>query len=103
YFWRPTRGDDGRPFYAWFIKRYPYTGVRTHHIHMVEAGEQFAVHWERLLFRDYLIANPNVAKEYELLKLRLAAESSRNRVTYTQAKTSFIERVMTELKNAASS
>jgi GrpB-like predicted nucleotidyltransferase (UPF0157 family) len=21
YFWRPTRGDDGTPFYAWFIKR----------------------------------------------------------------------------------
>src|SRR5262245_50667283 len=21
YFWRPTHGDDGPPFYAWFIKR----------------------------------------------------------------------------------
>jgi GrpB-like predicted nucleotidyltransferase (UPF0157 family) len=101
YFWRPTIGDDGLPFYAWFIKRDP-TGVRTHHIHMVEGGEQFAVHWERLLFRDYLIAHPNVAKEYELLKHRLAAESPRNRATYTQAKTGFIERVMKEIKNAAS-
>ena len=103
YFWRPTRGDDGLPFYAWFIKRYPYTGVRTHHIHMVEAGEQFAAHWDRLLFRDYLIAQPKVAKEYELLKLRLAAESPRDRATYTEAKTSFIERVMKEVKHAARS
>jgi GrpB-like predicted nucleotidyltransferase (UPF0157 family) len=104
YFWRPTRGDDGPPFYAWFIKRYPYTGARTHHIHMVEGGAEFAVHWERLLFRDYLIVHPKMAKEYGLLKLRLAAESPRNRVTYTQAKTGFIEHVMEEVrKNAASS
>ena len=37
YFWRPTHGDDGPPFYAFFIKRHPNNGVRTHHIHMVEA------------------------------------------------------------------
>ena len=30
YFWRPTRGDDGPPFYAWFIKRDPTSGARTH-------------------------------------------------------------------------
>jgi GrpB-like predicted nucleotidyltransferase (UPF0157 family) len=36
YFWRPTQGDDGSPFYAWFIKRCPRTSARTHHIHMVE-------------------------------------------------------------------
>lgn len=38
YFWRPTHGDDGPPFYAWFIKRDGSTGARTHHIHMVEGG-----------------------------------------------------------------
>ena len=27
YFWRPTHGDDGPPFYAWFIKRDPATGA----------------------------------------------------------------------------
>ena len=54
YFWRPTHGDDGPPFYAWFIKRDPATGERTHHIHMVEAS--FAEHWDGLLFRDYLRA-----------------------------------------------
>src|SRR5262245_15063190 len=53
YFWRPTSGDDGPPFYAWFIKRDPRTGTRTHHIHMVES--HFVDHWDRLLFRDYLI------------------------------------------------
>lgn len=88
YFWRPTHGDDGPPFYAWFIKRNPGTGARTHHIHMVEA--HFAEHWDRLLFRDYLIEHPEVAKEYEGLKFRLASVSSHDRVAYTRGKTEFI-------------
>ena len=88
YFWRPTHGDDGPPFYAWFIKRESGTGARTHHIHMVEG--RFTEHWDRLLFRDYLIDHPEVAKEYEGLKLRLASVSPRDRVAYTRGKTEFI-------------
>jgi GrpB-like predicted nucleotidyltransferase (UPF0157 family) len=91
YFWRPTFGDAGEPFYAWFIKRDPATGERTHHIHMVEGG--FASHWDRLLFRDYLIAHPEVAAQYGALKCRLAAEASTDRVRYTEAKGEFIHRV----------
>lgn len=93
YFWRPTHGDDGPPFYAWFIKRDPGTGARTHHIHMVEAGPEFAGHWERLLFRDYLIEHPDVAKEYEGLKVGLASAAQQDRVAYTRGKTDFIRRV----------
>ena len=92
YVWRPTRGDDGPPFYAWFIKRDPATGARTHHIHMVEPG--FVEHWERLLFRDYLIAHPDVARAYEQLKLRLATAHPRDRAAYTAGKSEFIERIM---------
>src|SRR6187200_515196 len=44
YLWRPTIGDDGPPFYAWFIKRDKLSGLRTHHIHMVEAT--FTMHWD---------------------------------------------------------
>jgi len=98
YFWRPTHGDDGPPFYAWFIKRERGAGVRTHHIHMVEAGPEFAGHWDRLLFRDYLIEHPNVAKEYECLKVGLASASPRDRVAYTQGKTDFIVRVTLQAK-----
>jgi GrpB-like predicted nucleotidyltransferase (UPF0157 family) len=93
YFWRPTRGNDGLPFYAWFIKRDPQTSVRTHHIHMVEG--HFTEHWDRLLFRDYLIEDTEAAAEYEVLKMRLATAWPRDRVAYTQGKTEFIER-MTE-------
>lgn len=96
YFWRPTFGDDGPPFYAWFIKRNPGTGARTHHIHMVEGD--FAEHWDRLFFRDYLIEQPAVAKEYEALKARLASASAQDRVAYTQGKTEFVVRVTEQAK-----
>ena len=96
YFWRPTHGDDGPPFYAWFIKRDPDTGTRTHHIHMVEAG--FIGHWDRLLFRDYLIEHLQVAREYEDLKLRLASAHLNDRVAYTKGKTEFIVRVTEQAK-----
>lgn len=89
YFWRPTWGDDGEPFYAWFIKR-DAAGKRTHHIHMVESDFE---HWDRLLFRDYLIQHPDVAEEYASLKLCLAEKYPNDRVAYTQAKTDFITRI----------
>lgn len=94
YFWRPTSGDDGPPFYAWFIRRDPATGERTHHIHMVERG--FREHWDRLLFRDYLIAHPEVARRYQDLKLELARLYPSDRVGYTRDKAEFIDQVMVE-------
>jgi GrpB-like predicted nucleotidyltransferase (UPF0157 family) len=89
YFWRPSWGDDVPPYYAWFIKRNPQ-GHRTHHIHMVEHDFE---HWDRLLFRDYLIEHPNLAQEYETLKLRLAKEFPNDRAAYTNTKTEFIVKV----------
>lgn len=86
YFWRPTHGDDGPPWYAWFIKR-DDQGRRTHHIHMVEAHFE---HWDRLLFRDYLIEHPQAAHEYAALKTRLGEEHPGDRVAYTNGKSAFI-------------
>src|SRR2546428_5293542 len=88
YLWRPTWGDDIPPFYAWFIKRDRH-GNRTHHIHMVEPHFE---HWDRLLFRDYLIQHPAVAEEYQKLKLGLATAHPNDRVAYTKGKTEFIVR-----------
>jgi GrpB-like predicted nucleotidyltransferase (UPF0157 family) len=94
YFWRPTWGDDVPPWYAWFIKR-DGKGARTHHIHMVEREFE---HWDRLLFRDYLIAHPEAAWEYQVLKLRLASAYPNDRRAYTSAKTEFIVRVTERAK-----
>lgn len=87
YFWRPSWGNDTPPFYAWFIKR-DRNGKRTHHIHMVEPDFD---HWERLLFRDYLIEYPDVAREYSELKEKLSKVHRNNRVAYTEAKSNFIK------------
>jgi GrpB-like predicted nucleotidyltransferase (UPF0157 family) len=97
YFWRPNWGDDVPPWYAWFIKREggKADGRRTHHLHFVEPDFE---HWERLLFRDYLIAHPAVAAEYGALKTRLAAEHPRDRIAYTEGKTEFVRRVTAEAK-----
>jgi GrpB-like predicted nucleotidyltransferase (UPF0157 family) len=94
YFWRPTWGDDTPPFYAWFIKR-DEDGTRTHHIHMVEAHFE---HWDRLLFRDYLIEHPEVAREYSELKVKFSQVHRGNRVAYTEAKTDFIRTVTQRAK-----
>ena len=96
YLWRPTHGEDGPPFYAWFIKRDPVSRVRTHHIHMVEGS--FQEHWRRLLFRDHLIDHPELAREYEQLKGQLAAAHPNDRVAYTRGKTAFIESVMASVR-----
>jgi GrpB-like predicted nucleotidyltransferase (UPF0157 family) len=96
YFWRATYGDDGPPFYAWFIKRDPTTGIRTHHIHMVE--RDFGEHWDRLLFRDYLIEHPEVAREYAALKTQLAAVSAQDRIAYARGKKEFIDRLTESAK-----
>lgn len=101
YFWRPTHGDDGPPWYAWFIRR-DHDGQRTHHIHVVEDTPDFAGHHERLLFRDYLRTHPEVAAAYGEVKTRLAAEFRSDRVQYTQGKGAFIAQVMREARAGAS-
>ena len=95
YFWRPSFGDDIPPWYAFFIKR-AASGVRTHHIHMVTRARIFQAHWERLLFRDYLISHPEAARAYERLKMELAAAYPNDRVAYTGGKSALIQRVTAE-------
>lgn len=95
-FWRPSFGDDVPPFYPWFIKR-DDKERRTHHIHMVEPDFE---HWERLRFRDELIARPDLAREYARLKRKLAAEYPGDRVAYTAAKGEFIARVMRDARQS---
>jgi GrpB-like predicted nucleotidyltransferase (UPF0157 family) len=96
YFWRPTFGDDGGPWYCWFIRR--ENGRRTHHLHMVEPS--FKEHWDRLKFRDALRADPARARAYEALKRRLAAAHPNDRAAYTQAKSEFIRTAISMRRGA---
>jgi len=67
-----------------------------YHLHMVELASDF---WKRhLLFRDYLRTHPEVAQEYCEFKKRLASKHGLDREGYTNAKTSFIESIVTKAK-----
>ncbi|MFO7969050.1 MAG: GrpB family protein [Bacillota bacterium] len=45
-----------------------------------------------LYFRDYLQDHPNIAKEYEKIKIKLAKKYRNHRDNYTSAKTDFINK-----------
>jgi GrpB-like predicted nucleotidyltransferase (UPF0157 family) len=87
YFWRASEEEEGSPLYVIFIKR-DSNRNRTYNIHVVE--KHFKL-WDRVLFRDYLIEFPEVAKEYEDLKQGLAKAHPNNRGLYTQGKWEFCE------------
>jgi GrpB-like predicted nucleotidyltransferase (UPF0157 family) len=64
------------------------------HLHLVRFGSE---HWKKhVIFRDFLRKNPKVAKEYYALKKELAAKYGTDRLGYTEAKTAFIESVITK-------
>ena len=60
------------------------------HVHMVEVGSDF---FERdLLFRDFLRAHPEAAREYEALKHELAKSQGHDRNAYTDGKAAFVRK-----------
>lgn len=74
-----------------FNKGYTPKGYssRVFHIHFHRYGDN-----DEICFRDYLRANPLVAKEYERLKSSLLPEFRHNRDGYTEAKTSFVNAIV---------
>ncbi len=84
---RGEYGIPGRRFY----RRDNSEGDRTHQIHAFEAGSpQIARH---LAFRDYMIARPDTAQEYSILKRRLAAEHPNDIEAYMDGKDAFIQEI----------
>lgn len=61
------------------------------HVHIYEATDPSVEKY--LLFRDYMIAHPTDAKEYESLKTDLATKYPNNRTLYTQSKSEFINQI----------
>ena len=66
---------------------------KVYHIHLRYTGDN-----NELYFRDYLNEHPDVAKEYEALKLRLWKQFEHNRDAYTDAKTDFISKWTAEAR-----
>lgn len=74
-----------------FNKGYTSTGYadKVFHIHFHRIGDN-----DEILFRDHLIAHPEVAEEYEKLKLSLLPKYRNDRDGYTEAKSEFVRRTI---------
>ena len=70
-----------------FNKGYTEDGFaeKVFHLHLRYRGDN-----DELYFRDFLIEHPDVAKEYESLKMLLAKRYKYNRDEYTRAKSDFV-------------
>lgn len=85
--------ENPDPTRMFFVKGMPpYGKQRTHHVHIVESTSREWIH--KIAFRDYLIAHPALAKEYQALKISLASQYQYDREKYTDAKGEFIGRIL---------
>ena len=70
-----------------------YTG-QTFHIHVRYPGYR-----DEIIFRDYLLDNPNIARQYENLKKELSISCRNDREKYTEGKTEFVKQLMRRVRN----
>lgn len=70
-----------------FTRGYTPSGYaeKVFHVHVHVAGDN-----DEIYFRDYLVAHPEIAREYEALKLSLWKLYEHDRDSYTEAKTGFV-------------
>ena len=65
---------------------------RTHHVHLVSWSSDL---WrDHLVFRDYLRAHPEIAREYETIKRELATMYLQDKEQYTDAKGPFVRSIV---------
>ena len=82
------KGAYGIPGRNYFRKGVP----RTHHVHLFSWSSEL---WrDHLLFRDYLRAHPEIAREYETIKRELATMYLQDKEQYTDAKGPFVRSIV---------
>lgn len=88
-----AKGENGIPGRRFFLK-----GLynRTHHVHIFQAGSlEIKRH---LNFRDYMIAHPKEAQQYEELKKELAVKFKYDIEGYCDGKNAFIKDIDNKAK-----
>lgn len=82
--------ENPDPHMMW-VKGYTPDGFRgqAYHIHVRYPGD-----WDEFRFRDFLISHPEVAREYEDIKIQLAGTFPNDREGYTDGKSTFIKSIM---------
>jgi GrpB-like predicted nucleotidyltransferase (UPF0157 family) len=78
-----------------FVRGLPPNGPRTHHIHIVEPGQEPD---DKVIFRDFLRTHPEEAKTYLRLKQELARDHAEDREAYTNAKTAYVSSILARAK-----
>ena len=63
---------------------------RTHHLHVYQKGDEHLT--RHIAFRDYLIANNQVAKEYQFIKEDAARKCANDSAIYQTLKNDFIKK-----------
>jgi len=82
---------ENPPPHCMLAKGYSNSGItgQTYHIHLRSTGD-----WDEIIFRDYLINNPEIARQYGDLKRKLAIEFKNDREKYTDSKGNFIKIIL---------
>ncbi|HEY1707794.1 MAG TPA: GrpB family protein [Rhizomicrobium sp.] len=88
YRWMGEFGLERRRYCSW---NDPQTGKRTFQLHCYAQGDESVT--RHLAFRDYLLAHPALAKEYEAEKVRAASIRSDDVNAYNDQKNDWIKRV----------
>ena len=88
--WELRWKEDNKAF---LVKGYGDNGFqdKVYHLHVRKKGDI-----EEVKFRDILIENPKIAKQYEKLKLCLELTYKYDREGYTEGKTEFINNITKE-------
>jgi GrpB-like predicted nucleotidyltransferase (UPF0157 family) len=86
------RGNNGIPGRNYFVRGSP----RSQQVHLVNWSS--ALWRDHLLFRDYLRAHGDVAREYEELKRQLAITFAGDRRAFSEAKGPFIRAVLRDAR-----
>jgi len=86
-FRRDLRSEQG---HVLFVKESEEN--RTHYLKITELNSEF---WtEHILFRDYLVNNPQYRDEYQNLKEKLFDTHAGSREQYTKGKEGFVHKIL---------
>ncbi len=89
------KGEHGIKGRKYFVKGKPEK--RIFHLHLYNKNHPNLK--DHILFRNYLINNPQIAKEYEKVKIRSWRKYKGKRKKYTGSKNDFIKSVLNRAKN----
>ena len=86
-----ARGEHGVPGRRYFKKRATDAGVGFH-VHSFAGGSEYIV--RHIQFRNFLLLEPGIAKEYSALKLSLTSPEGVLVDDYVERKSEFVRRVL---------